>query len=105
MRHYNKTTMREFAFKHKRKKGEEVRTYQLCRVIEIMVAHVHSILDHLQVGMFVQIIGEGVEVAHVSDRSILVVEGALAIDDRLGGIGTRDRHARQRLLPLHWDDG
>ena len=73
-----------------------------------MVAHVHFILNHTQVGLFIQIIGEGdivllckrhhwypmadgVEVAHVSDKSIPLIEGNLAVDDRLGGIKTQDR--------------
>ena len=87
-----------------------------------MVTHVHSILRHVQVRLFVQITREGdgvllykrhhwypmvgeVEVAHVSDRSIPMVERAPMIDDLLTGIGTRDRRDRRRLLPLHQDDG
>ena len=63
-----------------------------------MVVHVHPILSHEQVGLFVQIIGEGdgvflykhhhwypmagrVEVIHVSDRSIPLVEGDPTVDD------------------------
>ena len=85
-----------------------------------MVAHVHSILGHALVGLIVQIAGEGngvlflkrhhryamdggVKVAHVSNRSIPLVEGAPMVDDRLGGIRTQYRRARRRLLPLHWD--
>ena len=87
-----------------------------------MVAHMNSVLIHIQVGLFVQItregdgvllykchhwysMADGVEVMHVCDRSIPLVEGTPAVDDRLGGIGTRDKRGRRRLLPLHLDDG
>ena len=86
-----------------------------------MVAHVHSVICHVQVGLFVQITEErdgvflykhhhtypiagGVEIAHISDQSIPQVEGALAVNDRLGGIGNWDKRSRRRLLPLHQDD-
>ena len=86
-----------------------------------MVTHVHPILCHAQVGLFVQIteerdglflykrhhkylIASGVEITHVSDQSIPLVEGALAIDDRLGGIGTQDKRSQRRLPPLHQND-
>ena len=49
-------------------------------------------------------IPSGVEIVHVSDQSIPLVKRALAVDDRLGGIGTRDKRSRRRLLPLHQDD-
>ena len=86
-----------------------------------MVVHVHPVLCHAQVGLFVQITEERdgvflykrhhkyliagrVEITHVSDQSIPPVEGALVVDDRLGGIRTRDKRSRRRLLPLHQDD-
>ena len=47
---------------------------------------------------------DGVKITHVSDQSIPLVKGAPAVDDRLGGIGTRDRRGQRRLLPLHRDD-
>ena len=76
-----------------------------------MVGHVHPVLSHAQVGLFVQVTGEGyriflyechhwylmadrVEITHVSDRSIPLVKGTLVVDDRLGGIETQDRHNR-----------
>ena len=37
---------------------EEVRTYQLRRLIKVMVAHVHSILGHTLVRLIVQIAEE-----------------------------------------------
>ena len=64
-----------------------------------MVAHVHSVLDHALVGLIVQ-----KHQKHVSNKSIPLVEGAPAIDDRLGGIGTQDKRAYQRLLPFPRDD-
>ena len=36
---------------------------------------------------------DGVEVMHVCDRSIPLVEGTLVVDDRPGGIGTRDKRS------------
>ena len=47
-----KMTTQEFALKKK------VKTFQLCYLVEIMVAHVHSVLDHALVGLIVQIAGE-----------------------------------------------
>ena len=46
-----------------------------------------------------------IKVVHVSNISIPLVEGAPAIDDRLGGIETQDRRARRKLLPRHRDNG
>ena len=42
-----------------------------------------------------------VEITHVTDRSIPLVEGAPVVDDRLGNIGTQNKCGRRRLLPLH----
>ena len=47
----------------------------------------------------------GIEVEHVSDISVPLIEGAPAVDDRLGSIRTRDRSARRWLLLLYRDDG
>ena len=47
----------------------------------------------------------GVEVAHVCDRGIPLVEGTPTVDDRLGCIEIRDKGASRRLLPLHRGDG
>ena len=45
----------------------------------------------------------GVEVAHVSDRGIPLVEGTPTVDDRLGCIEIRDKGANRRLLPAGQD--
>ena len=47
---------------------------------------------------------DGVKIAHVRDRSIPLVEGAPAVGDRLGVLGTQDMFTQRRLLLLHRDD-
>ena len=70
----------------------EDKPYQLDCFIKVMVTKVHSVFSHALVGHFIQIVGEGdgvlfgkcdhrfakvgrVEVPHISDRSVLLVEG------------------------------
>ena len=76
----------------------EDKPYQLSRLIKVMVAKVHSIFSHALVGLFIQIIEEGdgvlfrkcnhwyakaggVEVAHISNKSIPLVEGVPSVDN------------------------
>ena len=76
----------------------EDKPYQLNHLIKFMIAKVHSIFSHELVGLFIQIAGEGngvlfrkchhlyakaggVEVSHISDRSVPLVEGIPAVDN------------------------
>ena len=76
----------------------KVRTYQLNRLVKIMVANVHPIFSHMLVGFFFHVALEGdiillkkhhhqyskfdrVEFTRIRNRRVPLVEGVLTVDD------------------------
>ena len=83
----------------------KVETYQLSRLIKVMVADVHLVLGHALEGLPIQVAGEGdgvhlntsrhryleesrEEVEHDCDRRLPLVKGAPAVNDFSGNLWT-----------------
>ena len=84
-------------------KTVEVQPYQFDRLIEVMVTDAHPVFSHALKGLSIHEVGEGdtvllnmshhlnleksgVEIAHVRNRGVPLVEGNPMVDNRLGDL-------------------
>ena len=95
----------------------KISTYQLNRSLKVMVTNEHLVFSHRQEGLLIHVDEEydgillcasrhkyseiiGIEVTHVRNRRLHLVEGASAIDDFQSTLWIRGHHARQGMDPL-----
>ena len=88
-------------------KTVEIQPYQFSRLVEVVVPNVHPISSHLLETLFVHQAEEGdrvllgtshhrhseksgVEIAHVYNGGVRLVEGSPPVDNLLSGLWTKD---------------
>ena len=100
-------------------KTVEVQPYQFDRLVKVMVADAHSVFSHGLEGLSIYVAGErdrvllsmghqphsensGVEIAHVRNRGVPIIEGSPAVDNRLGSLRDQGlvRLSMDGLIPL-----
>ena len=96
----------------------EVQPYQFSQLVKVMVVDVHPIFNHQLERLFVHKAGEGdrvllgtihhrhskksrVEIVHVRNGGIPLVEGSPLVDNRLSSLWTRDQCVHGWTVPFH----
>ena len=89
----------------------KISTYQLNRSVKVMIMDKHPVFGHRLEGLLIHVDGEhdgillcvsrhkfseiiGIEVAHMSNRRLRLVEGAPTVDDLHSTFWIRANHAR-----------
>ena len=95
----------------------KIKTYQLNRLVEVVIMDKHPIFNHTLEGLPIHIAGKwdgvllntsrhqsleksGIEVLHVRERRLPLVKGVPTINDLSGSLWTRSQCVHQRMDPL-----
>ena len=95
----------------------KIKTYQLSQLVKVVITDEHPVFGRALEGLPIQVAGERdgillstsrrwhpkksrVEVAHVLNRKLPLVEGALMVDDFLSALWAMSHCIRQRMDPL-----
>ena len=95
----------------------KIKTYQISRLVKVVIADGHPVFDHALEGLPLHVAGERdrillntshyrhpekgkVKVAHVRDRRLPLVQGAPTVNDLLGALWARSHCVRRRRDPL-----
>ena len=95
----------------------KIKTYQLNRLVKVVISDKHPVFGHVLEGLPIHVARKqdgillnmsrhrpleksGVEVAHVSDRRLPLVEGAPTVNDFPSALWARSHYVYRRMDPL-----